>query len=130
MHGFTELIHTALYSTLVAVSHNGSVSLVHYIAIAITQAIIRIFLACFILISILVRWRFYAIVPYHLQHFSAFILLCEVSNLQLHLFSYIFCFAKNAAVSAWFLQILVATPKNIAKVRIGKCSVKNESCLS
>ena len=95
-----------MYGTLVAVSHNGSVSLVHYITVTIH-------------IAVTVGYRSCGIVS-----------LCEVSNLQVHLLAYVFCFAKNTTIPAWLLQVLVAAPQNIAKVGISKGSVKNESCLS
>ena len=95
-----------MYGTLVAVSHNGSVSLVHYITVTIH-------------IAVTVGYRSCGIVS-----------LCEVSNLQVHLLAYVFCFAKNTTIPAWLLQVLIAAPQNIAKVGISKGSVKNESCLS
>ena len=69
-----------MYGTLVTVSHNGSVSLVHYITVTIHIAVTIGYRSCGI------------------------ISLFEVSNLQVHLLAYVFCFSKGF--------------------------VKNESCLS
>ena len=95
-----------MYSTLVAVSHNGSVSLVHYITVTIHIAVAIGYRSC-----------------------GVASLLCEVSNLQVHLLAYVFCFTDDA-VLCLVVQVAITTPKDIAKVGISKGSVKNESCLS
>ena len=95
-----------MYGTLVAVSHNGSVSLVHYITVTIH-------------IAVAIGYRSSGVVS----------ILCEVSNLQVHLLAYVFCFTDDA-VLCLVVQVAITTPKDIAKVGIGKGSIHNESCLS